>query len=465
MPDPGGDALDQARRIARRDVSSSEIVEATIARIEALNPTFNIVVAERFERALEEAREPRPGPFSGVPLLLKELTPYPDWPSTMACRALAGSPGGQKSEFVRRIEAAGFIVLGRTNSSEFGALPTTQPDLFGATRNPWNIAHDAGGSSGGAAAAVASGMVPIAQGGDAGGSIRIPASACGVFGLKPSRGRISPFPAANPDGFGNHHVLTASVRDSAAFLDVVKGSIAGDRWSLPYEAESYLQQVESPPATLRIAVAAGGFMTDRPAHPDCVRVVEDAAILCEAFGHRIEIARPALDHEHLNEQFLAKSAIGAAQMVDRLAARAEGLSTDGVGRWIRDMAAWGRGLPPWAHTLAAEAFQNAAYRIAAFMDDYDVILTPVLHALPAEIGGFDRIEDFATLRREMLAYAPHTPIVNATGLPACSIPMLVGEHNLPAGVHAIGRMGEEGTLLHLARQIEQARPWPLVATR
>lgn len=461
---PGGDALDQAQRIARREVSSREIVEATIARIEALNPLFNIIVAERFERALEEARDPPPGPFSGVPLLLKELTPYPDWPSTMACRALADAPAGTKTEFVRRMEAAGFIVLGRTNCSEFGALPTTQPELFGATRNPWNAAHDAGGSSGGAAAAVASGMVPIAQGGDAGGSIRIPASACGVFGLKPSRGRTSPFPGPSADGFGNHHVLTAGVRDSAAFLDIAAGAIAGDRWPLPSDTDSYLDQIERPPAALRIAIAPEGFMADRPVHSDCARAVEIAAALCEALGHRIETAQPALDHESLNEHFLAKSAIGAALTVDRLETRPGGLAAGMIGRWVRDMAAWGRDLPAWAHVLAAEAFQEAAYRIAAFMRDYDIILTPVLQTPPAEIGAFDAIEDFATLRREMLAYSPHTPIINAVGHPACSFPILVSEQNLPVGVHAIGRMGEEATLLRLARQIEQARPWPLVAT-
>lgn len=453
------DAYDMAALVARGEISSAELVEAAIERIESVNDRVNAVVTKIYDRARERALTPLTGPFAGVPILLKELAAYPGLPSTLASVACADSPTGPIPEFVRRIEAAGFVVLGRTNSSEFGSLPITQPELFGATANPWALSHDCGGSSGGAAAAVAAGMLPLAQGGDAGGSLRIPASACGVFALKPSRGRISPAPAANADGFGTHHVVTRTVRDSAAFLDAVMGSFRGDRWICPGEPESFASAMALPPGRLRIAVAPDGFMAGRRAHAECARAVEIAAELCASLGHRVEHAAPSVDHVSANEAFLTLVAIDAARAVARLRAQRGDLPRHLLGKWTWGMADLGAHYPPWAATAANEVLQQAAYQVADFQLRYDVIVTPVMHRPPVRLGEIIDECEFPELRARMLEYCPHTALMNASGQPAMSIPLHWTAEGLPVGVQFIGRYGEDAGLYKLARQIESARPW------
>lgn len=445
------DAVAMAQLVARGEVTARELVDAAIARIERVNGATNAVVTKLYERARERARHPSSGPFAGVPILLKELAAYPGLPSTMASVAFAHAPTGAIPAIVERIEAAGFIVLGRTNSSEFGALPLTQPDLFGPTRNPWALAHDCGGSSGGAAAAVAAGMLPLAQGGDAGGSLRIPASACGVFALKPSRGRISSAPSPNVDGFATHHVVTRSVRDSAAFLDAVQGNAEGDRWICPREPESYFDLMQRPSQRLRIAVAPHGFMGQGVPHAECIRAVERTAELCASLGHDVRQAQPSIDHDAVNDAFLDLAAIGAARVV----AESKLLP----GKWTRGMADIGSRLPPWAQSKSIEVFQRASCSIAEFQRQYDVILTPVMHRPPVRIGEIIDEFEFPELRARMLAYCPHTAVVNATGQPAMSVPLHWTPQGLPVGTHVIARYGDEATLYRLARQLEIARPW------
>ena len=453
------DAVGMAGLVARGDVSAVELVEAAITRIERVNDQLNAVVAKIYDRALDQARRPRPGLFSGVPILLKELMPYPGLPSTMASVAYADAATGPIPVIVERIESAGFIVLGRTNSSEFGALPVTQSDLFGATRNPWSPAHDSGGSSGGAAAAVAAGMLPLAQGGDGGGSIRIPASACGVFGLKVSRGRISSSPGANPDGFGTHHALTRTVRDSAAFLDSVRGSLPGDRWTCPPPEDSYLALMERASGPLRIAVAPNGFMGHGEAHPECVRAVEIAATLCASLGHHVDVAQPLIDHEAVNDAFLGIAAISTARAVADLRTRHGKVPRRMLGTWIWGAARHGAKMRPWASVGMTECLQRAAYQIADFQQRYDVILTPVLHQPPLRIGEIIDECAFLEMRERMLAYCPHTAVLNATGQPAMSVPLHWTSQGLPIGTQFIGRFGEEDVLYRLARQLELAQPW------
>lgn len=455
-----GDAVEQARAVATGTISAEELIGAAIGWIEAANPRLNAVVSQRFQAALGEARNPRQGPFAGVPILLKELTPYPDWPSTMASRALRNAAPGEKSPFVQTIERAGFIVLGRTNSAEFGALPITQPDLFGPTRNPWNTAHDCGGSSGGAAAAVASGMVAIATGGDAGGSIRIPASACGLFGFKPSRGRVSPYPAANPEGFATMHAVTASVRDSAAFLDITSGARDGDCWALGAPTDGFAKALERRPPRLRVALAPDGFAAGEPVHRECRDAVESIGASLQAVGYEVATAKPPLDAQRLHTAFLERAAVHATLTLDRLIASPAEADGKDVGRWMRGMAAWGATLPPFALALAAEAFQQTGWLMAEFHDSYDALLTPVLNRAPELIGGFDAIENFDALKQAMLDYSPHALIASATGQPACSIPVATSFNGLPIGVQITTRVGEDALLLQLAAEIEAVRPWP-----
>lgn len=453
------DAVGMARLVATGQVTSVELVEAAISRIERVNGRVNAVVTKIYEQAREGALNPLPGPFSGVPILLKELLPYPGLPSTMASAAFAEAPTAPIPVILERIAAAGFVVIGRTNSSEFGALPTTQPDLFGPTRNPWNLAHDSGGSSGGSAAAVASGMVPLAQGGDAGGSIRIPASACGVFGLKVSRGRISSAPGVNVDGFGTHHALTRTVRDSAAFLDVVKGASQGERWPAPPDEAAFASQIDRPPPILKIAVALNGFMGHADAHPDCAEAVDITAQLCAYLGHDVELTQPEIDHSAANNAFLEIAAIGAARMLAELRGRQADVPHRKLGKWMWGMAELGGKLPSWAAARGIEVLQRAAYTIAEFQQRYDIILTPVLHRPPVRIGEIIDDYEFPELREKMLEYCPHTQIVNATGQPAMSVPLHWSPTGLPIGTHFIARWGEEALLFKLARQLELARPW------
>ncbi len=448
-----------AEMVARGECTAVELVQAAIDRIERVDDRINAVVTRLFDRALAQASNPRQGPFCGVPILLKELMPYPGLPSTMACRAFAASETGPVPLIVERIEAAGFIVLGRSNSSEFGALPVTQPELFGPTRNPWSPTHDAGGSSGGAAAAVASGMLPLAQGGDGGGSIRIPASACGVFGLKVSRGRISSAPNTNADGLGTHHALTRTVRDSAAFLDVVAGSTPGDRWSCPPPEERYFEIIDRPPKPLRIAVAPSGFMGQGEAHHECIKAVEVAARLCEDLGHHVELAQPIIDHEAVHEAFLGIAAIGAARTVDGLREQIGQIPPGALGRWILGAANKGRKVPSWAYAMMTDVLQRATYQMADFHNRYDLIVTPVLHQPPLMIGEIVSERRFSRMRARMLAYCPHTAVINATGQPAMSVPLHWSSQGLPIGTQFIGRHGEESTLLQLGRQLEIAQPW------
>jgi Asp-tRNA(Asn)/Glu-tRNA(Gln) amidotransferase A subunit family amidase len=379
----------------------------------------------------------------------------------MGSRIFADQVPGEDAVPVRRLREAGAILVGKTTTPEFGHKPLTDSPLYGATRNPWDLARTAGGSSGGAAAAVAAGILPVAHATDGGGSIRIPAAQCGLFGLKPSRGRVS-FAPDSGEGWGGlsiGHVVSRSVRDSAALLDATCGPEPGDPYTAPSPERPFLELARRPPGRLRIALMRQDHR-GAALHSECLAAVEQAGRLCESLGHIVEEASPNVSLVELRP----KNSILAAANV----ARALGLRWKALGRKPdpRDVeavtwAVFNRGLEITAvdYVEAIAAAHAAGRRLAAFLDRYDMILTTTLPAPPPKLGYFDMNGDVKTFTDRITDYLSITPLHNATGTPAMSVPMHWTADGLPVGVHFAGRYGEEAVLLQLAAQIETAQPW------
>jgi amidase len=459
------DATAQAELIRSEQVSAGELVDEAIARIEQLNPQLNAVIHELFDQARGEAAGALPdGPFRGVPFLLKDLGA--ELAGTPFCEGMSFAGdyhSTETQELTRRYLAAGFVICGKTNTPELGILPTTEPRRFGATRNPWHTDHSTGGSSGGSAAAVASGMVPVAHANDGGGSIRIPASCCGLVGLKPTRGRNSLAPQYGDmmGGFVCEHVVTRSVRDSAAILDVTAGPVPGDPyWAPPRRGASFAAAAATPPPSLRVAVLTTS-PTGSAVHPDCVVAAEATARLCEALGHRVEVATLPVDGDAFLGDFVnawaAGNAWGLADWERRVGRRAREEDVEPL-TWA--LVQLGRGLDAGSYLMAVQGLQRATRQIAASFEEFDVLLTPTLGEPPAPLGTFDSPpgEPLAGLFRSA-DYVPFTPPFNVTGQPAISLPLAWNEAGLPIGVQFVGRLGDEETLLALAGQLEQAAPW------
>jgi len=458
------DATSQAELVRRGEVKALELVDAAIERIERLNPTLNAVVTPLYERAraiavgkLEE------GPFAGVPFLLKDLIA-----SCGGVRMTAGSSfirdfiSDHDSELVVRLKRAGLIILGKTNTPEFGILATTEPRLFGPSRNPWNLDYSPGGSSGGSAAAVAAGLVPMAHGNDGGGSIRVPSSCCGLFGLKPTRGRnpLGPDFGDIMSGLVAEHVITRSVRDSAALLDATSGPDVGGPCRIPPPERPFLREVGAKSGRLRIAfttIAPGGI----PVHPDCVEAVRDVATLCANLGHEVFEATPAIDGEVLTDAFSTVWSAGCTWTIDSFAhalGRVPTLDQFEPLTW----ALYQRGQRRTAsdYLSAVQALQTMTRAIVRFFVNCDVWLTPTASEPPVPLGTFDSPPEkpLQGLGRAW-EYCPFTPICNATGQPAMSVPLFWNAEGLPVGTHFVGRFGDEATLFRLAAQLEKARPW------
>ena len=480
------DGLGLAALVRSGQVSADELLETAFARIEAHNPALNAVIRTRQAQArAEAARIDFEAPFAGVPFLLKDLI-----------ASLAGEPtaGGnallatlrmpRDSELVRRYRAAGVQIAGRTNTPEFGLTPYTEPVLFGPTHNPWSLAHSPGGSSGGSAAAVAAGMVPLASGGDGGGSIRIPASCCGLFGLKPSRGLTPTGPAFGElwHGFAIEHVLSRSVRDSAAMLDASAGTDPGAPYAAPMPLRPFLDEVGTEPGRLRIAFTREPQFGHGAVHADCIAGLENTARLLESLGHHVEEAAPPLDHEACAVAFATVIAVETAAEIDHLAQL-----TQRRLHW-RDFepatyatALLGRTISGTAYAGAVRLLQMSARTMAPFFARHDVLLTPTLAAPPALTGAlqpsvaeqrFIRIVNVLNAgwlmnalgavklqAEKTFAYMPFTPLFNATGQPAMSVPLHWNAAGLPIGMQFAARFGEDATLLRLAAQLERARPW------
>jgi len=458
------DAIAQAGLVRRREVSALELVEAAIKRVERVNPQLNAVITRAYDLARAAvATIPLDARLAGVPFLLKDLVAtQAGVPMGSGSAALAGTVPRYDSEMVTRYRRAGLVILGKTNVPEFGIPPTTEPRAFGPTHNPWDPTRTPGGSSGGSAAAVAARMVPAAHANDGGGSIRIPASCCGVFGLKPTRGRnpLGPDYGDIMSGLVSEHAITRSVRDSAALLDATAGPDLGDPYWAPPPARPYLQEVGADPGRLRIALAVAPS-TGAMVHADCVTAARDAAALCAALGHHVEEAAPAIDDIATTRAFLTLYAASAARNVavlERQTGRPP--ERERLEPLTRALAEMGNSLSAGSYALALEDLQRTSRAVAGFFLGYDVWLTPVLAEPPVPLGTFDATED-DPMKGFLRAgeFCPFTPICNMTGQPAMSVPLYWNAAGLPIGSHFVARFGDEATLFRLAAQLESARPW------
>jgi amidase len=479
------DALGLAALVRAGEVSAAELVEEAISRVEAVNPRLNAVVRTRYDAARAAAKAPLEGPFAGVPYLLKDLLGTLEGESTTnGSRLWQGTTAPHDSELVRRLRRAGLVCLGRTSTPELGLLPVTEPEAFGPARNPWDPARTPGGSSGGSAAMVAAGVVPLASGGDGGGSIRIPASCCGLFGLKPTRGRTPSGPDAieNWQGCAIEHVLTRSVRDSAAALDATHGPDAGAPYVAPPPARPFLEEVGAPPGKLRVAFTRQPLLPAAFVHPECVAAVEAAAKLMAELGHEVEEQHPPLDADAFARNFVMMI-IGETGADLRAAERALGRKVRSgdveLGTHVLRLLAERYTAADFA--LAVRDLKLTGRALAPFFTRYDLLLTPTLARPPLEVGSISprgaekalvttltRMGSGAALQAlgvlEKIAstaygFAAFTAPFNATGQPAMSVPLHWSEKGLPIGVQFVARLGEEATLLRVAAQLEAARPW------
>jgi amidase len=457
------DATALAELVRTKKASARELVEHSIARIEKLNPTLNAVVTPMFESALARADAPvGDGPFAGVPFLVKDILASVEGVRfTSGSRMLADFVAHEDSVLIERLRRAGFIFVGKTNVPEFGFLPTTEPRLFGACKNPWDLTRTTGGSSGGSAAAVASRMVPAAHANDGGGSTRIPASCCGLFGLKPTRGRITLAPALGDvmGGLVAEHVVSISVRDSAAILDATHGPALGDPYYAAPPVRAYAEEVRTPPGKLRIGISRTPI-SGVAVHADCIAALEDARKLLTELGHEVVDREVFLPGDMFLEAFSVLWTAGAAATLDGLALLTGRKATsENVEPMSFALAEAGRQRSAGEVLISMAILQRLAREWAKQRDDLDVLVTPTLAQPPVPLGSFDLADN--PLGGLFLAaeFAPFTPVQNMTGEPAANVPLTWNADGLPIGVQLVGRYGDEATLFRLSAQLEQARPW------
>jgi len=461
------DGLGLAELLANGEVTSEEIWTASAEQANRVNPTINAVVSTL---GIEEygANQVVPGPFGGVPFLLKDLSALATGSvTTFGSKLFADSVADHDSEVVARYRGAGLVVVGKTNTSEMGLTATTEPGLFGATRNPWDISRSAGGSSGGAAAAVAAGIVPCAHSTDGGGSTRIPASCCGLFGLKPTRGRIPLAPDAGErnGAFFTHHAITRTVRDSAALLDIAAGPCAGDPyWAPPFDGP-LIKEVGAPTSRLRIALQTN-LLDGGAIAPECREAAVAAANLCENLGHTIVEALPTYSLENIVQ---AARTIWSSSLAAAIESRCASLGRS-PGPELVEPLTWqfyliGRGIQAKEYVRAIDTVHREGRALAKFLQKYDLLLTPTLALPPLQLGAINPTsissmeEADALFLMQFRSYSPFTLIANASGNPAMSVPLAWTQSGLPIGVQFLGRFGAEALLFRLAAQLEEARPW------
>lgn len=473
------DALGLAQLIAERQISATEALEAAIRQIDSLNPALGAVVHTTYDRAAKIARSPLPRtPLAGVPFLLKDLGQF--WegvPTSSGSRALAGFVPDFTSTLTSRYLAAGLVIAGKTSTPEFGMASVTEPAAYGITYNPWDPEVTAGGSSGGSASAVAAGIVPAAHASDGGGSIRIPSSACGLVGLKPTRGRnpVGPVVGEGWYGLAASHVVTRTVRDSAAFLDISHGPEPGDPYAAAPPRTSYLDSCAAAPRRLRIGVVKGAVTNDVALAPENRTAVEGAASLLAELGHRVEEVNTGITPGPGRRGMLTLSSVDTAWMV----------GTFGIDRTLLEPAnqlAVKAGEEVSATEFAANLFLIRSYgrTLGRIMEKHDVLLTSTVGAPPwphgllqpdpeqleriaAVLGGGGRRGSAFALWEELsvrnMDHIPNTWLFNMTGQPAMSLPLHRTDDGLPVGVQLVGRLGREDHLFNLAGQLEEARPW------
>jgi amidase len=480
------DGLGLTELVRKKEVKPSELVEEAISRIEKLNPQLNAVIYKMYELARKTADGDIPdGPFKGVPFLLKDIrAACAGVPLTSGNRFLKDFIPGYDSEMVRRFKAAGVVIIGKTNTPEFGLMPVTEPRLFGPTNNPWNLARTPGGSSGGSAAAVAARMVPLAHGTDGGGSIRIPASCCGVFGLKPTRGRnpMGPDVGESWRGFVCQHVLTRSVRDSAAMLDATAGPDVGAPYYAVPPARPFLSEVGADQRKLRIAFTSKPFL-GAIVDKDCVKGLEATVKLCQDLGHEVVEAAPQVDGRAFVRAFIVILSVETRATIEEnevLLNREASPEDFESGTWRLGLL--GRQFLATDFSRSLNLLQRMARQIGLFFQEYDVLLTPTLAKPPLVTGSLrpkesqrsdmkklldklntgeliDRLDGLEIPSEHTYEFIPYTTLFNVTGQTAMSVPLYWNDEGLPIGMQFVGRYGDEATLFRLAGQLEKAKPW------
>jgi amidase len=479
------DGMGMAALVRSGQLTPSDLCAAAIARAEAVNPRINAVVHPLYGPARARAAHGLPvGPFTGVPFLLKDFgAHHAGAPHTSGSRALRHFVPTEDAELARRWQAAGINILGKTNTPEFALMGVTEPALFGPARNPWHLGHTPGGSSGGAAASVAAGIVPLAGAGDGGGSIRIPAACCGLFGLKPSRGRVPTGPEQGEkwQGAAVEHVLSRSVRDSAAMLDATQGPDAGAPYFLPGPVRPYLEEVGRAPGCLRIGFSLGHPLGSA-LHPECASAVRDAAQLLESLGHEVEEVPLPFDGRAVASAFLmlyfGETGASIAALARHLGRPARPTDVEPT-TWLLGLL--GRTYSAADFAAARHTWNDSARRMGRFHQTHDLLLTPTLATPPVRIGELQpkpleqkllqlvntfglgglirRSGIVEKLAEQSLEKTPYTQVANLTGQPAMSVPLHWTADGLPCGLQFIAPLGREDVLFQLAGQMEQARPW------
>jgi amidase len=476
------DAIGLAHLVRTREASARELLDIAISRAEATNPAINAIILKDYEAARRRASHDQPhesggGPFAGVPYLIKDLgAPVAGLRMSMGSRHYRHFVPTEDAPVVALARAAGLNIFGKTNTSELGQMPYTEPELFGPCRNPWSLDHTPGGSSGGAAAAVAAGIIPLAHASDGGGSIRIPASCCGLFGLKPSRGRIPVMPPTTAGELGVDHAVSRSVRDSALLLDFMTGQT---QHMPPGSPGTFLGALSAPCKPLHIAYVTEPMLAPSLS-PDVRAALDDAAQLAQSLGHHVEPVSLGVDFEALRHAFLMLASVTTRDMVlnaERITGRKPVRDEFEIATWA--MAQIGRKLGERELPAALEEQRRITVKLTDLLTRYDVILCATLAAAPIKIGEMqpsanERMQMRAVsampiepLLRKMLAQAADkafawagcTEVFNLTGQPAMSVPLYWNARGLPVGVQFAAREGGEATLLRLAAQLEVARPW------
>jgi amidase len=479
------DGLGLAALVRERQISSRELVDECLLRIERVNPRINAVVRVLAEQARASAVAGLPtGPFAGVPFLLKDLTSaYAGAPLARGSRAFRDFVPTVDTELVRRHKAAGLVIVGKTNTPEFGLQPVCEPELFGPTHTPWKLGHTSGGSSGGSGAAVAAGLVPMAHGDDGGGSLRIPASCCGVFALKPSRGRMPCGPGASEHWWGcaAEHAITRSVRDNAALLDATCGVGPGDAYHLPPPTRPFLSEVGTPPGPLRVLLIKQPIMPGK-LHGDCEAAVVNTGKRLLDLGHQVEEGKLDIEPFDFARDFFLLVCVAMAGDIDsghRLLGRKISSSEVETSTWLASLL--GRQAAATSFTQARARLFTIGRKMASLFERYDIVLTPTLAQPPRPIGelspkGIERglHKTIAALNLGFLlrlpgvvkatvnkafAFAPFTAVANVSGLPAMNVPLEWSPEGLPIGSHFMAKLGDEATLFRLAAQLEAVHPW------
>ncbi len=457
------DGLGLAELVANDDVKPEELLDAAIERADARNPVLNAIPYRWDDEARASIAGGLPeGPFRGVPFLLKDLgTPYAGQPMSSGSGLFAEFVADHDSELVSRWTAAGLVIFGRTTSPEFGLTSTTESRLHGETHNPWDLERTPGGSSGGSAAVVAAGVLPLASASDGGGSIRIPASCCGLFGMKPTRGRNPSGPDVGEGwaGMSTAHAVSRSVRDSAALLDATAGpDVGAPYWAQP-PARPFLEEVGVDPGKLRIGYVLEAF-NGSEVDPDCLAAVADAAELCAGLGHDVEPVAVELDRESWGRaSALIVTTSTRVTVEDRAKDLGREATPDDVERWTWRSATTDEATAG-DYARAVRDVHAVGRQVNRYFEEYDVLLSPTMAVPPLELGrlSLDR-EDQAAFRDDIVRTIGFTSLFNASGNPAMSVPLFWNEEGLPIGLQFAGRYSDEATLFRLAGQLESARPW------